>query len=479
MQAAYSGIGITLGDASQVYGTTGDGTFNSGVTIDSFWNGNVALADLNLDGHLDAVFHELFTGQVLVRLGNGNGTFSATRTYQGTTRGEGVQIGDYNGDGIEDILTIGDSGYAGVLINNGNGTFRAMVSTLVAPAGVSPNVVYQMQVADLNGDAKLDIVSGINNGTSLYVAFGTGGGTFGAYSALPGGSAATRFDIGDVNGDGIMDIAAATYGGSGLDILIGNGNGTFQGRVAYAAQGTPEGVQLTDLNNDGALDVVTLSFSNNTVNVLLGNGNGTFKAQTSFTVGGHSDLFDDDTLVAADLNGDGFQDIVLNHQTSSSVGYLLGNGDGSFKSEISLATTATPEGLAVGDLNEDGGLDIVAAGLKVFTANTHAGILSVDIDLMTISSARSTLSGLTGRINSLSAYAGSVGAYQSRLISAGRSLSTMELGFREAASQIRDVDVAESVANMVRQKILVDAAASVLKQANQSPAIALKLLQDI
>src|SRR5262249_27988495 len=144
--------------------------------------------------------------------------------------------------------------------------------------------------------------------------------------------------VGDFNGDGIPDLAVATLDpdtlGGDLSILLGNGDGTFgaQTRVLTTEEFLFVPTPLVgDLNGDGRLDIVTTTFGDSTLGVLLGNGDGTFEFHP-FRIQDPVFARPGNPLGAqlGDINNDGHLDLVgLTDQTFVSV--LLGNGDGTFQ----------------------------------------------------------------------------------------------------------------------------------------------------
>jgi len=321
---------------------------------------------------------------VSVLLGNGDGTFQTAVTYgSGGGFPEFVAVADVNGDGKPDIVVSNvctddiwcggnTNGLVGVLLGNGDGTFQTAVtygSGGYFPIGVA--------VADVNGDGKPDIVVANTSSGTVGVLLGNGDGTFQTVvttvCSAPAGVA-----VADVNGDGKPDIVVAGTVDI-VEVLLGNGDGTFQTAVPYGSGGFgANSVAVADVNGDGKPDLVVANLcgnnncdysSDSTVGILLGNGDGTFQTAVTYDSGGGG--YDIALSVAvADVNGDGKPDIVVANACTDDlcengnglVGVLLGNGDGTFQPVVTYGSGGWFAGsLAVADVNGDGKPDLVVA----------------------------------------------------------------------------------------------------------------------
>jgi hypothetical protein len=340
---------------------TGNGTFGTATTYGSSANGfafDLAVADVNGDGKLDILTANPSTGTVGVLLGSGTGTFGTTTTFSTGAGGnpESLALADVNGDGKLDILTANPGNdTVGLLLGSGTGTFGT-ATTFSTGAGSNPRKIV---VADVNTDGQLDLLT-LNGGTyNVGVLLGTGTGTFGAVATYStGGSQSQLSDIAvaDVNGDGKPDLLATNYGTDEAAILLGTGRsvGTFGGGFTTVSTGTdsaPLGVTVADVNGDGKLDLLTAnqgplfrgSQGTSSVGVLLGNGNGSFGATTTLAIG-NSNFLD---IAAADVNSDGKPDLLTANYFNSTVSVLLNTTVYATPALTSLSPASGPVGATV------------------------------------------------------------------------------------------------------------------------------------
>jgi FG-GAP-like repeat/FG-GAP repeat len=155
--------------------------------------------------------------------------------------------------------------------------------------------------------------------------------------------------------------------GSSVIVLLNNGDGTFQDGVYYTAGTWPTGVTIGDLNLDGKVDLVATLYHANSFSVLIGNGDGTLQAARISRTSGSSGY---EHTVIADFNGDGKLDLV--GQEDGYIAVIRGNGDGTFQqAPDSIGDMEQFFNLAVGDVNNDGRLDVfgIGEGLDVIRGN--------------------------------------------------------------------------------------------------------------
>ncbi|HTR27425.1 MAG TPA: FG-GAP-like repeat-containing protein [Terriglobales bacterium] len=275
-------------------------------------------------------------------------------------------------------------------------------------------------VADVNGDGRLDLlvanqcvtddncitVSDIGRG-GVGVLLGNGDGTFQpAHAYLSGGYVATSIVAADVNGDGKVDLVVAhkcgdidCSGRTVVGVLLGNGDGTFQPAVSYGSGGYgnpygdwgPASIAVGDVNRDGKADIVVTNGlaqkdrfdqGDALLGVLLGNGDGAFQTAQMYNSG---DAWFATSVALGDVNGDGNLDVVVGHaddnfHRQSTVGILLGNGDGTFqKPRTQTSHGFVVNAISLADVNGDGKADLLVANFGIQVNRFNRGDVLVQL----------------------------------------------------------------------------------------------------
>jgi len=363
---------------------------------------SVAIADVNGDRKPDLL---VAGGSVSVLLGNGDGSFLSAVTYDsgGGGSAEAIAVADVNGDGKPDLLVVNEqSSTVGVLIGNGDGTFQPVVT--YGSGGATP---LSIAVADVNDDHHPDLLvanlcansDNCSIGGSVGVLLGNGDGTF--RTAVPynsGDNLADGIAVADVNNDGIPDLAVANNGGliGTVGVLLGRGDGTFRQAVTYSSEGFgPTSVAVADVNKDGKADLLVANCEakgatgcldeslNGTVGVLLGNGDGTFASAVVYDSGGSGAM----SVAITDANGDGKLDLVVADECDPGcffggvVGVLRGKSRGLFNLVTGFElVNASANSVAAGDLNGDGKPDLAVATNDA-TGQGAVGVLLNNTDI--------------------------------------------------------------------------------------------------
>jgi FG-GAP-like repeat len=343
-----------FGSSLNIFPGKGDGTFGSPV-IDSYPGaGCVAVADFNKDGKLD-----LTTGRDVL-LGNGDGTFQSPLTLNA---GCDIAAGDFNRDGIPDIVA-GGTLYpygAKVLLGNGDGTFRGTASF---PLGYHSGFASGrgFTIAKFSGGNNFDIAVANPPNDNVTMLLGNGDGTF----TLGKTFAVSILGVlsGDFNGDDKIDLAVQTR--QGFSVLLGKGDGTLTAQTEQTGQ-LGGAIRLADFNGDGKTDALEFEGNRSATSVLLGNGDGTFGTPISLPANCQSPIG-----IVADFNGDKKADLAFAEGSGGGVGVCLGNGDGTFQNAVVYDAGVQHGTVLFGDFNHDGKLDLAASdvgGVSILLGN--------------------------------------------------------------------------------------------------------------
>jgi hypothetical protein len=305
----------------------------------------VVTGDFNNDGKVDVVTTNHGDGTVSVLPGDGLGGFGAARQSAAGADPSTVAAADFNNDGKLDLAVVNQSSAVlSMLLGNGDATFRPPINTAILANPAILAIQQPVAAADFNADGRTDLVytfDGINGGLrSVEVLLGDGQGGFATRHEChvqTGGLA-----VADLNADGRPDVV------TGNATLLCNRDGT----LSYVPAGQNLGpMAIGDFTSDGIPDVVTESSITGTVNILPGRGDGTFAAPIqSFAAYVTGDL------ATADFDGDGNLDVFTVDGLAGNSALMFGFGNGRFTDPEQGGGGAA---VVAADLNSDGWPDLV------------------------------------------------------------------------------------------------------------------------
>ncbi|MCA9212626.1 MAG: VCBS repeat-containing protein [Planctomycetales bacterium] len=218
-----------------------------------------------------------------------------------------------------------------------------------------------IDVADIDGDNKLDVVVGsyLDNRVAWYK--NNGDGDFDHRIVTEDGAEPRDVLATDLDGDGDFDILVAAYGGDRVEWyenLDGKGNFSFEANIVSVEARGVWSVDVGDFNEDGRPDIVSGSSLDDKIAWYQNLGSGAFSDQKLIT----TDTDEPRDVVSADIDNDGHLDVVTVSRSDDTISWFPGDGTGEFGLQELLPSNASqPESVAVADLDGDSDLDIVAA----------------------------------------------------------------------------------------------------------------------
>jgi FG-GAP-like repeat/Cadherin-like beta sandwich domain len=358
-------------------------------TVDVPQTFDVPVGDMSIAVSLRATSGVERTYTVAVHRADLDLAFGAPQPVFGLTTMYAVQRADVNGDGVDDLLCTGTDGSVGTFVNGGTGVFTS-TSTAYLP-GLNPRA---LAVVDVSGDGIGDLI--VANG-SLMIATGKGDGSFETPADFGAFSDASTFSVGRVDADALDDLVVANGTGlvtpvfghttgptKGADwsitqivgeprivrlakidgpklvaldstdhviIVVSTSDPTMRWPFQLDSLAYPSDMLVADFDGDARDDIAFLDQVTGTVTVLTKFPNW---ERTSITVDGNPRA-----LAIGDLDNDGHVDLAMT--AGNDLVVLRNDGTAHFEQRRFANMVDTPSGLAIGDFNHDGRDDVIFA----------------------------------------------------------------------------------------------------------------------
>jgi subtilisin family serine protease len=243
------------------------------------------------------------------------------------------------------------------------------------PSIIADFMPTSVATGDFNHDGRMDWVVANGGANSLWLYLGKGDGTAQPPIIIPlKGQAPVAVAAADLRGGGNLDLIVAEADSGEVGVLLGNGDGTFGIETTYYVPGAPLCLLVDDFNGDGRKDILVGMAGNVNVGeiaLLPGDGGGRFGPPVyrpyEHAYVASSDILLANNVVEADLNGDGFPDLVVNdiNPVTPGVYAYLNQKDGTFKLSQEVDSPGffrDITSLALGDVNGDGCADLIDTG---------------------------------------------------------------------------------------------------------------------
>lgn len=307
-------------------------------------------ADFNQDGREDFVYPTANGAGFAVQLSTGDGTYAAPVTYTLPDKyiTAAIAVGDFNQDGKADLVVFGDVGAspytAYVYVNQGNGTFELKSNFTTDPLSSD---LADAVAGDFNHDGKMDVA--YVQYPYLTVLFGDGQG-----GLLQGPRTQVQntgnLMLGDFDGDGMGDVAIGDYiNNASVEILYGNGQGEFPARHLINLPPGHSIAGAADVNSDGKMDIVASTYYPNNpshISVYYGQFDRSWTANTTIPI---AHCAGKNAPLAADVNGDGINDLVVSEsdcgdygQSTRYIGVLTRNANATYNADQTVYKASSP-----------------------------------------------------------------------------------------------------------------------------------------
>jgi len=337
----------------------------------------VAIGDLNNDGLNDIAlgtgfyFDSINDFKVFIYYQNNLGNLTSPVVYSYPNGGgiKAISIGDVNNDSLMDLI-IGYDDSIGIFYQNLSGALDSLVSYY------SGNDVDCIRTGDLNNDSRTDIAVSHWNSPYIKIFYQDTIG-FHTYNYTSPQAGRDEIEIGDLNNDGLNDLVFMPGQLiTGIRVYYQNLAGTLNGYVIYNQPSSMPismyGIAVGDLNNDGRNDVVGTGLGYNKIAIWF-QDTITGLLQTPIDT---VTYMNPEAVEIGDLNNDGKNEIILINAGWLNASVYEQDSSGTYGEyqmfPIPFSSHCLPQGLSIGDINNDGKKDIAIAS---FDGSTATGLI--------------------------------------------------------------------------------------------------------
>jgi hypothetical protein len=322
------------------------------------------MGDLDQDGRDDLVIHKRHTGQVTLGFAPGlpTGFFGVWRPIHPTSQTYRVALVDLDRDGDLDVVESGPT--IAIHVNLGGAVFGAARGI---PLGTDPG---NEAFVDLDGDAAPEIVVGVGRGApGALIYWNSGAASFSGPTRIRLASNTSAPPVavfaGDFDGDGRGDLLIDRYADLPAALYSGLRGRRFSAPESLSAVSLGGDAQVADFDGDGDLDLATVRRSTEGVDrleIYRNPGNGRFETRS-----GHGTTMSPSRLSSLDIDGNGALDLLLTYSTfptpdfpsrDGGVRVYFGDGRGRFTIEDLEPAAQRLDGVAAGDIDGDGWMDL-------------------------------------------------------------------------------------------------------------------------
>jgi hypothetical protein len=325
---------------------------------------DVAIGDFDQDGDTDLAALDL-TGRLVVRLRTGEDSYADAQALPVQGKPLAILASNLDSDYDLDLVVVSaEANVATVFVNDGAASFTQVqvIGVQELPTGAA--------IGDYTGDGIDDLVVTHLSRSDVLVFDGQGDATFGAPTSvpIPRGTRTAGLTIADVNQDSFQDIAICDTDNDRVIIRFGSPS-EIGGGVAIVEVGrTPVAMSVGDVNEDLRIDLAISCFDSLQVDFITDQGKGGFGVFRSLSVEGKPA-----NSTIADLDGDGFDEFAVCLLNKSAVSIFAGTDEGLADAEYQLPATGFPYRPIIADIIGDGRADLGLVSTEIAAMNVYRG----------------------------------------------------------------------------------------------------------